>query len=115
MTQPSRFRLIQRPGQTARAMAMGLVSCIAFSAYAQVHDLGTVGAAPELIGNAPVNPPMVATAPAAASAKSAPLVGDLDLGQNMGEGASGKAPATAVPGVARKAAQEAEQGRSASP
>ena len=109
MTQPSRFRLNQRPSQTALTLAMGLVSCIAFSAFAQVHDLGTVGAAPELIGTAPVNPPMVAAAPAAASAKSAPLVGDLDLGQNMGEAASGKA--TAAVGVARKAAQEAEQGR----
>lgn len=115
MTQPSRFRLIQRPSQTALTLAMGLVSCIAFSAFAQVHDLGTVGAAPELIGTAPVNPPMVAAAPAAASAKSAPMVGDLDLGQNMGEATSGKAAAAAVAGVARKAAQEAEQGRSASP
>ena len=74
MTQPSRFRLIQRPSQTALTLAMGLVSCIAFSAFAQVHDLGTVGAAPELIGTAPVNPPIVAAAPAAASTKSAPTV-----------------------------------------
>lgn len=113
MTQPSRFRLIQRPSQTALAVAMGLVSGITLSAFAQVHDLGSVGAAPELLGTAPVNTPMAATAtaPPTASAKSAPLLGELDLGQNMGEAASGKSASTAVVGVARKAALEEEQGR----
>lgn len=98
-----------RPTWPAWGLASTLTACLfTGAAFAQVQDLGAVGEVPELIGAAPAAAPgtTVVTAPAA---KAAPMVGAVDLGQNMNDATAGQPVAAPVVGVARRAALEAEQ------
>jgi integrating conjugative element protein (TIGR03749 family) len=79
------------------------------SAAAQVQDITPTGLTPDLLTVTPAAAPTVAITGAAA-----PMVGDIDLGQSMGGSQVGQPASEAVVvGVARKAAQEAEQAKGA--
>lgn len=114
MSHPLPLRPILRPLMPA----LGLMACLAtgysLSAFAQVQELTGVGAAPELLGAAPAtaatgpeNSPVATPVVAPAAVKAAPMVGDVDLGQDMDEAAAGQAASATVLGVAQKAAREA--------
>lgn len=109
--------------KAALAISAALAAGISLTAFAQVQDLTSVGAAPKLLGTtAPTSAATPATpspSPSGgpASIQSAPMVGDLDLGQSIGETPSGVSTQAPAQGVAKRAAREAaleeEKGNSA--
>jgi integrating conjugative element protein (TIGR03749 family) len=110
MSHPTHLRPITRSFRLALGLSAGLAACISLTAVAQVQDLSGVGAAPELLGTPSANAvtsPVTTMVTVPAAVKSAPMVGDFDLGQNMAETASGPTASASALGVAQKAAREA--------
>ena len=94
-------------------LACALSASLPDVTLAQVQDLTPVEAAPELLG---ATPPSQNTG--AATVKAAPMVGMVDLGQDMGDAKAAQPMAATeqapVLGVSRRAALEAEQNAGAS-